>query len=575
MTDKASTGLSSDPAGSSVESGLATNGDAPDASPVAAPAPEPPEPRDRAAGVEELPSRVYAAGVGVCTAALATFCLLQADARAPHEDETLALFTGRHSLPDMLSTVLGQRGGAPLHFLLAWVVAHLGGGLVALRLVSAACAVAAVPVVAALCSRLGGRTVGLTATVIVSASWVVLYQAVFGRMYALFLLTSALSYLTLILALEHGGWRRWTLWGVCVLATVASHPYGVLVLASAGLYVLVLRRRLKEAIWAFAAVLVAGTPFWVADLVLSRRFDVGVGGGGEKLGAPGPVAKYLRAVAGDFLTSDELLLGICLGFGIAGFLFFIRSRRPTALLVACVIGVPTVALLGARLGHQASPESRHLIFTLPFLALVVAAGIVELAGRRLRPRVAYAAIALAVLVPLQVDSAWTRTPELFKGKAHARARARAAAADWLARTARPDDVLLGYDPVFLLAWERNHNFSDTVLPRADGGLAAHVVTHHKLGRGVWVMDAGDNSNDPRRPDIPLAFPEPKSAFDARAFGPYLVIRTKEPTVTPERYLRLAAAAMRLGVSLAIVDDVQNLETIEQAQRKIAAERRAP
>ena len=38
----------------------------------------------------------------------------------------------------MLDTVLGQRGGAPLHFLFAWGVAHLGGGLTALRLVSAA-----------------------------------------------------------------------------------------------------------------------------------------------------------------------------------------------------------------------------------------------------------------------------------------------------------------------------------------------------------------------------------------------------------------------------------------------------
>ena len=142
---------------------------------------------------------------------------------------------------------------------------------------------------------------------LVTASWVVLYQAVFGRMYALFLLTSALSYLALLSRWSSGGRRRWVLWGIAVLATLASHPYGVLVLASQGLFVLLLRQRLREAIWAFAAVLVAGTPFWVADLVLSRRFDVGVGGGGAKLGAPGPVARYLRFVAGDFLTSNQLL----------------------------------------------------------------------------------------------------------------------------------------------------------------------------------------------------------------------------------------------------------------------------
>ena len=54
----------------------------------------------------------------------------------PHEDETLALFVGRSSLPHMLNMVIAQRGGAPLHFFLAWTVVHLGGGLTALRAVS-------------------------------------------------------------------------------------------------------------------------------------------------------------------------------------------------------------------------------------------------------------------------------------------------------------------------------------------------------------------------------------------------------------------------------------------------------
>jgi len=79
----------------------------------------------------------FGLGLAACTAAVAVFVLVQLSAWPPHEDETLALFVGRKDLGGLLSTVLNQRGGAPLHFLLAWIVAHLGGGLTALRFVSA------------------------------------------------------------------------------------------------------------------------------------------------------------------------------------------------------------------------------------------------------------------------------------------------------------------------------------------------------------------------------------------------------------------------------------------------------
>src|SRR5919198_3066813 len=131
----------------------------------------------------------------------------------PHEDEALALFVGRGSLPDVLHTVVAERGGAPLHFLLAWVVVHLGGGLTALRAVSLVFAVASVPLIALLGARLANRSAGLVAALFASASWVMLFHGIYGRMYSLFLFTSALSFLALLSALEHGGRRRFVLWG--------------------------------------------------------------------------------------------------------------------------------------------------------------------------------------------------------------------------------------------------------------------------------------------------------------------------------------------------------------------------
>ena len=110
-------------------------------------------PRARAA-VTELDRNLFIAGVAACTVAVAAFLLVQLSGWPPHEDETLPLFVGRQPLGDVFDIVLGKRGGAPLHFLLAWLVAHTGGGLQELRLLSALFAVASVPAIAMLGNRL-------------------------------------------------------------------------------------------------------------------------------------------------------------------------------------------------------------------------------------------------------------------------------------------------------------------------------------------------------------------------------------------------------------------------------------
>jgi hypothetical protein len=79
----------------------------------------------------DLPERELRVGVGGCVLAVGLFFALRLTAWPPHEDETLVLFVGRGSLGGLLDTVLAELGGAPLHFLLAWVVAHAGGGLTA------------------------------------------------------------------------------------------------------------------------------------------------------------------------------------------------------------------------------------------------------------------------------------------------------------------------------------------------------------------------------------------------------------------------------------------------------------
>ena len=509
--------------------------------------------REGAAARAWIAAHWFPLGVAAIAAATAGFLLHQLRAWPPHEDEALPLFVGRHPLDELFQVVLEERGGAPLHFLVAWVVAHLDLGLEALRAFSAVCAVASLPVVALLLARLGGRVRALIATVIVATSWTFLFHGVYGRMYSLFLLTSTLSFLALVRALERRGRLPWALWAFAILATVATHPYGALVLAAQGVFVVAARReRLREALPAFGAVAVLGIPFWLTDLVLAGRFDAGVAGGGRL-----DVLDYVWHATGDFTAGFPVLPAVL----VAAAAGFVALPRETRILGACAAVVPLAALVVAR--SNGSPETRHLIFLLPFVALAVAAGVARL-GRT------WGLAALVALVVAQVGWAWDRTPELYEWEPEMRQEARTGAAAYLAATTRPNDVLLGYDPLFVQAWERNPDFPLVVLPRADADLALHNLLDldRPLGHGVWVFDASKTTNSERSLQIPLVSPRPASAFEVEDFGPFLVIRTRAPVLTPERYLLRAGQAMLVGKRLFLGDADINLPTIERAARAL-------
>ena len=363
-------------------------------------------------------------------------------------------------------------------------------------------------------------------------------------------------------AVDQGRVRDWALWGVAILAAVASHPYGALVVAAHGLFVLLAHReRLRAAVVAFAAVLVAGIPFWLTDLTLAGRFDVGVGGGGRQLGGPSAVANFAWEVAGDFSTGRRWLLILILALAAIG---AVSVPWETLALALSLAAVPAIAFLGARLHTAAAPQTRHLIFVLPLFSLLVAAGIVRIV-RRLP---ALAVVAVAALLVAQVGWTWHRTPGLLKGEPSPRVAARNQASAWLARTSRPDDVLFGYEPLYLGAWERNRDFSSTIVPRADAVLAYRVLKRSApLGRGVFILDGSDSHNRHPAMTIALRSPEPAAAFVVRRFGPFLVVRTRDATVTPQRFLALAEATERLGRELGLDDSVINLDIVLATARR--------
>jgi hypothetical protein len=454
--------------------------------------------------------KLLALGTGACMTAVLAFGLARLRAYPPHEDEVLALFVGRDSLGGMFDTVLTGRGGAPLHYLLAWAVVHLGGGLDALRLVSLACAIASIPLIALLAERLVGPRRALAATALACASWVFLFHALFGRMYALFLLTATASFLALAV-------RRWGWWAVATLAVLAAHPYGALVLLGQLAYLAFARAR--AAVPWVCVVLAGALPLWYGYAVLAGRY-------GESDG-PKTTGEYVREAAGDLTSGYLVLLAVFVVLALVG-LARVRARP----LVGAALAPAVVALVLAAF-TSASPESRHLIFVLPFVAVLVAAGL---------PDAARVAVPLAaVLVAFELAWAVDRTPELFDGESSTSEQSRARAARWLADTARPNDVLHGFNPVFLAAWERDRSFPRRVVPRADAKLALAELESAPPGRGVWVVE--DAASAP--------------GLEARRFGSVTVVRSRGETGSPARYLQLAETL------LAGVD----LETVREAQRR--------
>jgi hypothetical protein len=490
--------------------------------------------------------RAYLLGVATATAGVAAFLLAQLHAWPPHEDETLALFIGSQPLPEMLSTVLGERGGAPLHFLLVHLAALVSPTLSAVRLISVIFAVASIPVVAALLSRLAGRRAALVGTVFVAVSWVTLFHGIYGRMYSLFLFTSALSFLALLRALERRRALDWGLWGLALLATLACHQYGAFILAIQVAFVAVVWYRDRFAAIAplivLAVVIAAAAPIWRSNLVLASRFDLGVGEGGTQLGGPLPVLEYIRATLGDFVAGWLVVFALACALAALGIFALARERPRTALLAGLVFVVPAVGLMLTRVGGSANaPETRHLIFALPFFALLVASGLMRLAAYA-GPKASTAlALSVTALAATQIAWGWNTTPTLYAGEPERRQDAREAAARWLAQTGRPTDVLFGYDPLYLGAQEVGGTLGETIVPRADPKLALRTLLDapKPLGRGVWILDASDGSritnNQSQRLEIDNLSPGPQ--FETRAFGPFLVVRTREPTETAAAFLR--------------------------------------
>src|SRR5919197_4287009 len=149
-----------------------------------------------------------------------------------HEDEAVAGLISARPVGDILHTVVLDRGGAPLHFLLAHLALAFDGSPDALRWLSVAFAVATIPLCYDLARRLAGPTAGFTAAALAALSQLLTVYGTFGRMYSLFAFTSALAADLFVRALDRRDTRAAMTAAGAALVPLAVHPFGAFVFAA-------------------------------------------------------------------------------------------------------------------------------------------------------------------------------------------------------------------------------------------------------------------------------------------------------------------------------------------------------
>ena len=328
------------------------------------------------------------AGITVLAAGL-RFATL--GAQSYHHDE---IVTVNRILPlgfgDAMDAVRSSESAPPLYYALAWVWTQLfGTAEFGLRSLSALAGVATVPVAYLLGAELRGRRGGIAAAALVAVNPMLLWYSQEGRAYALFALLCAASALYFLRALQRGGRRDLTLWGVLSGLALATHYFAVFPVAIEAVWLLWRRgRRALPGLWipALTALLLAplaihqmsaGHAEWIAGHALSHRlWETG--------------ATFLVGETGDVIARPEVPLPALVPFALvlaSLSLLAVRATREErrAAAIPLILAVATVAIpvaLAIVLPDKDYVLARNLMPALVPLLVAVAIGVTLGAARR-------------------------------------------------------------------------------------------------------------------------------------------------------------------------------------------------
>lgn len=420
-----------------------------------------PEPGPAGTGPGDGAGSRWAVIVGMATVVAAGLVTYRLGHHGLWYDEGHTIGTVDRPLGDALWRIANWELNQSTYHLLVLGWQRLVDGDAALRAVSAAFAVASVPLTYVLGRRLLGARVGAIAAVLLAVHPFAVEWGQQLRAYSMVLFLTLAATLLLVRAVERPSTGRIVAYAVVGALAVYTHFFAALVLGAHALSLLLLRpvpRRLLVGAGVVGGVLVLpaleffvnrdGDPLeWVEDTSQTR----------------------LNATAGELAGGDRLQLVVYGVAALAG--LWVLGRRAlerrdpdvawrAALPVLVLVVPPAITLL---LSVTAKPllEARFLIVAIPGLVLVVAAAIDRLA----RP---WAALALAAVVAASAAGLW----DWYDRPPFDQWREAVAA---VGETAVPGDVVL-----------------------TDPGRAVHVVRHYA-----------------ERDDLPVAvgYPEDMAAAD--------------------------------------------------------------
>jgi hypothetical protein len=317
-------------------------------------------------------------------------------------DEVLTARLAESSLGDLLHRVAEQEANPPLFYLFEWGWTRLAGtSEFALRLPSALCGIALVPVAWAIGRRLGGQRAATALAALVAVHPLLVYYSQEARGYAAVALACAAGFLYFLDTLEGkaGGVR----WALASAVALGCHYFAIFPVAVEA--AILLWRRRGAVLPALAGVAAAGLA--LLPLVL-EQLD---GGHGDNVTAGASLAARVKAAATSWLVGErgpvvdglEWLAGALILAGI-GVLLAARgaggpeARRAAVLPAAVAGGAVALMLLTALLGADYL-NNRN---TLPVLAIALAVPALGYARAKWLG-VAACAVLLAATIGAQLD----------------------------------------------------------------------------------------------------------------------------------------------------------------------------
>ncbi|HWM62465.1 MAG TPA: glycosyltransferase family 39 protein [Solirubrobacterales bacterium] len=249
-------------------------------------------------------------------------------AQAYHHDEIVtASRVLRGDFVHAMEAVGFSESAPPLYYALAWAWTQLTGtGEFGLRSLSALAGVATVPVAYLLGAELRGRRAGIAAAALVAVNPTLLWYSQEARGYALLVLLTSLSLLCFLRALDRGGRRDMTLWGLFSGLAMATHYFALFPVAAEIAWML--RRRGRGAsrgLWVIGGFALLLAPLAIHQMLQGHAEWIGGHSLGHRLWEMGVV--FTVGEIGDIIA---------------------RPERPALALVPVALIVSLLGLLAAR-----------------------------------------------------------------------------------------------------------------------------------------------------------------------------------------------------------------------------------